>query len=243
MAQKTEISLFFQNLPKALENLRLVQLSDLHMGFWTSSSFLNEITDEIDRFKPDIICFTGDFLIRGQVKREAELLLFLQKLKAPFCFACLGNHDYEGKKPKNSLISLLKQTSFHLLHNETLLIKDLNTQIVGLGDIKPFDCLPEKAFEKSDQALFTLVLTHNPDSIPKLDSFRKDLILAGHTHGGQINLPLVWNLHTRLKNKAFKRGLIRKDTSQIYVNRGLGHHTLFRLFSPPEVLFATLRTL
>ncbi len=240
MAQKTEFSFYFKQLPSSLEGLKLVHLTDLHMGFWTSPHRLKKIIDKITEFKPDIICFTGDFLIRSRLKKENELFIFLNSLKAPYCFATLGNHDYNGTNPHEKLVSLLSKTSFKLLHNETCLLKSLGLQIVGLGDIKASACLPKKAFEEANQEIFTLVLTHNPDTVPQMEGFRKDLILAGHTHGGQINLPLVWNFHTRLKNKEFKRGLVKHSNWQMYVNRGLGRHTLFRLFSPPELLFARL---
>lgn len=239
MAEKTQITFTFPSLPEALEGFRLVHLSDLHMGRRTQSHILKKLIDEVSVFQPDLICFTGDFLTHSKLKKGGELLSFLNELKAPLCIASLGNHDYIDQEPHGELVSLLKKSPFKLLHNESF--RSDHFQIVGLGDLEPGKCLPKKAFSVAEEDLFTIALTHNPDTIPLFEEFRSDLILAGHTHGGQINLPIVWNLFTRLKHKQFKRGLIASETSQVYVSRGVGTHTLFRILSPPEIVLATLR--
>lgn len=142
----------------------------------------------------------------------------------------------------NELIDLLKQTPFQLLHNETLVlsIKNSKLNLCGLGE----HCLnkvdPEKAFQDYDQEFPGIILLHNPDGVPSIKDYPGQIILSGHTHGGQVNLPWMWKKFTLLENMQFKKGLVKYKDKWMYVNRGLGSVLPFRWFSPPEILLLTL---
>lgn len=137
----------------------------------------------------------------------------------------------------SELKALLNQTSFKLLHNQTTLIPVKNSylNLCGLGEYIAGQSDPRVAFANYNSAYPGILLAHNPDSIPALDNYPGQLILCGHTHGAQINLPWLWNKFTLLENQQFKRGLISYKERWVYVNRGLGGMTKFRWFSPPEL--------
>lgn len=137
------------------------------------------------------------------------------------------------------LTELLKKTPFTLLENTTVTLP-CGLNIVGLGDFGLGRCRPETAFAGYQKNLPGIVLSHNPDSAPHLLDFPGELILSGHSHGGQIHFPppfhKISQKLTRLENPDLARGLIRKRDKLIYVTRGLGCHKPFRFRSPPEIV-------
>lgn len=142
----------------------------------------------------------------------------------------------------HDLIECLKQTPFQLLHNETTVvrIKDSALNICGLGEHMLGRCLPELAYQKYDRRFPGIVLLHNPDGLPSLKGYPGDLVLCGHTHGGQVNIFGLSNKFMFLENPRMKRGLINFSNRHVYVNRGTGSVMPFRWFSTPELLLLTL---
>ncbi len=142
----------------------------------------------------------------------------------------------------DGLKELLKNGGIELLHNETVQLgkKKAQINVTGLGDYMTGQCQPQEAFKNYDYTLPGIVLSHNPDSYDMLEHYPGDLLLFGHTHGGQVNLPYIWKKVTPLKNKTFKSGLFHIDNRHLYVNRGLGSTFPFRWFAPPEIAQLTL---
>lgn len=136
----------------------------------------------------------------------------------------------------SSLSNLLTKTPFNLLHNQstTLSYNNCTFNVVGLAEYMTGQITPH-AFDGINPSYPTLVLLHNPDGVPSIDSCPGDLILSGHTHGGQLNLPWFWKRFTLLENFTFKSGLKNVSNKKLYINRGVGSSFPFRLFSPPEV--------
>ena len=138
------------------------------------------------------------------------------------------------------LCKCLRATPFKLLENSTVTLP-VGLNITGLGDLALGRCHPQAAFAGYNRQYPGLVLSHNPDSLPALLDFPGDWILSGHTHGEQIHLPWPkWGRRltqklARLENKNYTRGLFTVGDKHFYINRGLGCHKPFRLFSPPEI--------
>jgi len=283
----TKIELPTSQMCEKSGKIKILQLSDLHWSGNFSRSFQCKITQKINQLQPDIIVFTGDFLIQSRLESQDALLQFLNSLEAPFgCFAILGNHDYatyvtvnakgdydvEKDRSENlifkgfkrlfnrvrltskvseearetvahsELLQLITRSSFQLLHNKSqlLTINGCKLNVCGLGEYTLGCSQPKQAFENYDSNYPGIVLTHNPDSVPMLLNYPGDLILCGHTHGGQLNLPFIWKKFTRLENSQFKRGLKKIRKKHIYINRGVGSGIRFRWFSRPELTLFTL---
>ena len=152
--------------------------------------------------------------------------------------------DRAKKIPLNeSLIDLLKKTSIKLLHNQTDLIavKETKINLSGLGEYTLGRMDPEKAFSNLNPNYLHILLLHNPDGAPYLENYPIDIILSGHTHGGQVNLPGFWKKFTLLENIRFKKGIIKLQNGWLYVNRGIGSILPFRFFAPPEIVLLTLK--
>lgn len=144
---------------------------------------------------------------------------------------------------QKDLIQFLKATPLQLLHNETQLVPVKGTflNICGLGEYMLGKCIPEDAYKNYDPKYPGIILVHNPDGVKLLMDRPGDLILSGHTHGGQINLPYIWKKFTLLEDRSLYKGKFKRNGKWIYVNRGLGGVMKFRWFAPPELLVATLR--
>ena len=286
LIKTTRLSLPIFDLPDSLNGLQIVQFSDLHLNPGTSQSFLDKLVNKINRLKPDILVFTGDFLCNSKMEDRERLIATLNRMKAACgCFAIMGNHDYDQsvsinekgiydiqesqssmikqgfkrllspqypvgevsrqaeKVPiKPELLNALAETPFKVLDNttETLSISGARINITGLGEYMLGRCLPEKAFANYQNDVPGIVLTHNPDSFPLLESFPGDLTLSGHTHGAQVNLPFLWNHFTLMEQPQYKRGLFSLGSKWLYVNRGIGSVMPFRFLSTPEITTFTL---
>ena len=140
------------------------------------------------------------------------------------------------------LNSLLKETPFQLLHNQTVQIQVGSSalNLTGLGDHSLGRSLPNTAFKGYNPKYPGIVLSHNPDTFPSLKNYPGDLVLSGHTHGGQINLPWVWRRLSLMEYPEYKSGYHTLGTKQLYVSTGLGNIAPFRWFAPPELVQITL---
>lgn len=141
------------------------------------------------------------------------------------------------------LVALLKKSPFELLHNQTktVPVKGSALNVTGLGEYMLGRCDPAIAFQGYNPSYPGVVLAHNPDSVPLLEPYPGDLILSGHTHGGQINLPGIWKKYTVMENLAYaKAGLYCLGKKWLYVSRGVGSVLPFRLRSIPELVHITL---
>lgn len=141
-----------------------------------------------------------------------------------------------------TLIALLQKTPFKILDNShrKIKVKESYLNICGLGEYTLGKMDPEKTFQGYDKGFPGLILLHNPDGLPLLQDYPGEIVLCGHTHGGQVNLPWMWRKFTLMENERFKRGLIHDEGRCIYVNRGIGSCFSFRWFAIPELLVLTL---
>lgn len=141
------------------------------------------------------------------------------------------------------LIDLIQKTPFQLLNNETKQIsyKGCKLNICGLEEYTIGKFNPEKAFKDYLKEYPGIILSHNPDSLKVLKNYPGDLILSGHTHGGQVNLPFFWKKFTLLENPQLKSGLKSIGQKWVYINRGISAAMNFRWFAPPELTLITLK--
>lgn len=212
-------------------------------------SFLNRLQAPLGSF-----CIFGNHDYARYVSRNAKGLYDLapppnpvagvvKGLKALFSPSSLRNgvtNQAMGVGLHEQLCKLLRKTSFKLLENATSTLP-IGLNITGLGDLALGRCRPETAYAGYDPHYPGFTLAHNPDSLPLLLNCPGDWILSGHTHGEQIHLPWPkWGRKlskklARLENPDYTRGLFCIGSKQLYVNRGLGCHKPFRLFSVPEI--------
>jgi predicted MPP superfamily phosphohydrolase len=242
----------FPQLDPALVGLRLAQLSDLHLYYNTGAEYLGAQIQRCMSLSPDVIVLTGDFITRADGRYLGSLTDLVSKLQAPLgVFAVLGNHDWAvfegGHRPASSALAdrmeqTLTEGGVQVLRNRRHVLTRAGAalQLVGLDDLWSGRCAPEVAFEDVDPDLPTIVLAHNPDTIDLLKNRPGDWILCGHTHGGQVRLPLYGAIVVPVQNRRFDAGLFRVAGKRLYVNRGLGFVWQVRFNCRPEITLFTL---
>lgn len=239
------------NLPKSMDGLRIVQLSDVHSGSFPSKSNFLEIVGIVNSLNPDFIVITGDFINNNYRELQTTQDGFAA-MKAKYAvLGSLGNHDhYTGDKGHEQLINILKQSNVALLINESR-----NFEIGG--EILQFcgvDCnISGRTFMDLDSALAnvklekpSIMLCHDPREWDKCIRGRGiPLVLSGHTHGGQIGLETGKNVISPVKlvYKQFA-GLYKSGNEYLYVNRGVGTvGPPIRIGINPEIALITLKTI
>ena len=183
----------------------------------------------------------GDY----DTQREADGSLIVRGFKRLFASTAINQVVTAAAAttpPHPDWIALLADTPFELLNNETVTVEKGGAllNVCGFGEYMAGQMDLERAYAGYDASAAGILLLHNPDGIPFLRGRPGEVVLSGHTHAGQVNLPLLWKRFTLLENPIFKKGLVRYDERWVYINRGLGATLPFRWFAPPELLLLTL---
>ena len=254
------------DLPEHLAGTVVVQLSDFHFdGVRLSKPLLSKTLRKIRALNPDLIALTGDFVTHDP-SPIYELAAQLEQLPSRYgTVAVLGNHDIEMAGAKETVTQALEAAGVRVLWNAIATPMGEDFPVVGFADYWSGAFDPH-LLDRLDSQTPRLVLSHNPDTAEPLSKWRSDLILSGHTHGGQSYIPflgsgpLVWrrirqrvpkiirNRIPFLSDRCFKvvrhwewaQGLHRVGNSWLYVNRGLGTYFPGRFFCPPELTVITL---
>jgi len=255
--------LVFPNLPDSFDGLRIVQISDLHIG-----SFFNEYTkveaglQKIRDLKPDMILFTGD-LVNNSADEAEPWIDYLKKVEAPMGkYSILGNHDYgdyvnwESKDAKQAnldrLIEIHKEMGFDILLNENRRFEK-NGESFVLAGVENWGLPPfpqhgdlQKALNGSSNDDFQILLSHDPShwDAEVIKESDVDLTLSGHTHGMQFGVELGNIKWSPVKYKYPKwAGLYEIEKQKLYVNRGFGYIGYpGRVGIMPEITLITLKS-
>lgn len=239
------LELEFARLPAAFDGLKVVQFSDLHLGFHTHEKDIKSLMATITSQSPDIICFTGD-IVDNSAEPLAQAVPYLSSLHAPLGkYAILGNHDHWGQP--GEVIRMLKASGFIVLQNKHVIVKKEGSMIaiVGLEDLLIGRPNPEKALKGVPEGTFSLLLMHEPDYADTAATYPFDLQLSGHSHGGQVRLPFMGAVMTPKGSKRYIQGLYSMESNdmKLYVNRGFGVTKLpIRFLCSPELTVFTFKT-
>ena len=233
-------------LAQASGGVRLAHLSDFHAWNATPLSYVAHAVDRALQSRPDLIAITGDFITRQIIDRDAYLRILERLPHAAPTFAIFGNHDggawarrAGGLATTDEVRRLLEDAGMRVLWNEAVDISvgDIPLRLVGLGDLWAGELQAERAFHGSAKphAGPTIVLSHNPDSKELLKDYAWDLMLSGHTHGGQVIVPFVGAApFAPVEDKRFLRGLHEWEARLLHVSAGVGNLHGVRFNCPPE---------
>ncbi len=245
----TQIDMPLRNLPPSFEGFRIIQITDLHTGRATPVSFLEQIVQRVNEMPCDLVAVTGD-LVSRRGKWIPTVFDLLSKLKAP-TVVTLGNHDYtEGREPwygselADRIEKGLEERGIRVLRNEAIPIErpDGRIWIVGLEDFWSLKFSPQEALAGVSLDEPTIALSHNPDTIYALAKAGVQWVIAGHTHGGQMRLPILGPIVLPMRHKQFAIGHCQVANTKMYVSRGVGFKVRARFRCPPEVPCFTLRS-
>jgi len=236
-------------LPEAFEGLRIAQLSDVHIGPFTTADYIRRCVSITNELKPDVIALTGDY-ISWDPAVEGEVVHALAGLRAPDgVFACLGNHEEEGKLEESvSLlfaaegIRVLRQERASIQRNgEMLTLAGIDCPRGNTGDEYRGD-MKRRLQGLAVPGTVNVLLSHYPDVFHRAAEFGFDLTLAGHAHGGQLSLDFIRRgLNLAHVLYRYDSGWYEEDGAQLYVNRGIGTTSApIRLGARPEITLLQL---
>jgi predicted MPP superfamily phosphohydrolase len=233
-------------LPRAHDGLRIVQLTDVHVGPTIGRAFIEEIVRQTNALAPDIVAITGD-LVDGSVSELGEAVAPIANLRARHgVYFVTGNHEYFSDAP--AWMNELARLGIRVLRNERVTIgEDQDAfDLAGVDDRSaahhgglPPEAAVARALEGRDPARELVLLAHQPKSLLEAAAYGVGLQLSGHTHGGQ-----VWPFGYLVRlMQPFLSGLHRQGQSQIYVSRGTGYWgPPMRLGEPAEITHLTLES-
>ncbi|HOZ53428.1 MAG TPA: metallophosphoesterase [bacterium] len=252
ITRKYDFSIQKENLSS--KEIKVLIISDLHLGAYNNDFFLKRIVKKINKINPDIVVIPGDFSYYLNSDNIHLTFSELKNIKA-IKFAVLGNHDY-GKGEKDisqKLTSNLEMIGVLMLDNKTKTIEINNSiiRIVGLEDIwvgsPNYSILEKNNFD--EQIDLSLLIAHNPDTIYNIkdycsvekECFKSDLMISGHTHAGQIRLPWFYK-YVIPSAHGFNKGFYNVFETDIFVTPGIGNVVLpLRLFNFPEISLINLK--
>jgi len=233
-------TLAIQGLPRELEGLRVAQLSDLHAGAFLGRGDLGRVCDEVRALEPDLVVVTGDFITHG-VGDLALVLDDLARLRPRLgAFAIFGNHDYRGRR-EAEMERALGEIGVRVLRNACARFElgGAALCVVGIEDLeesKHVDVAAARADVREGD--FELVLCHHPGVVAHVARERCVAVLSGHTHGSQIDLPLV-----RRAGPAHPGLRARVGPTTLIVSRGLGAIGVpLRFGAPAEIVLVKFQS-
>jgi predicted MPP superfamily phosphohydrolase len=226
--------------------LRIVQLSDFHFQRRVPEKYIAHCIRTANAEHPDLVALTGDYIHKGPrfVDRIAEML---SQLSAPLgVYAVLGNHDHAVRNalgwrryPRlhQKIADALARHGIRVLHNELLTLEHAGGQfqLSGVDDLWSRRCRPDLALAQLNPELPHIMLAHHPRTIELLAGKRCDLMLSGHTHGGQIHTRRFGSPTLGRKMKRYAAGLYSVAESHLYVNKGIGYGLKIRYNRRPEI--------
>jgi predicted MPP superfamily phosphohydrolase len=237
-----------ENWPRDLDGLRIAVLSDIHSGgAFIDNNKLRLIVERTNQLQPEIIVILGDYMSgngRGSERVEPEIFsTILKDLRAPLgVYSVLGNHDwwYNGSKVRQGL----EQNGIKVLDNEVLKVEGRGNGfwLAGLADLWTRPQRIEATIEKVPVGEPVIALSHNPDIFPHIP-LRVPLLLAGHTHGGQVSLPFIGPvIEPSDFGQRFVAGHVVESGHHLFVTTGIGTSIVpVRFGVPPEIVLLTLR--
>ena len=246
----TKRTIPIRNLPDAFQGFRIAQISDIHLEEYTEPFYLEEFVRRINALKPDLVLLTGDFISAGPRafsfahKAAGVCAEILEGLTCPQRYAILGNHDVTVG-PEH-VIQPLQAHGTPVLVDSYVPIERGKDHIWLSGACDPgtSQCYLDMAIPPMANAP-VIFMAHEPDFVDAVVKHPRfpliDLMLSGHTHGGQVRLPVLGPLILPSMGKKYVEGLFHFDHMQLYVNRGVGTVGLpFRFNCPSELTELTL---
>ena len=236
--------------PRELDGLRIAVLSDIHAGgAFIDESKLRLIVERTNQLQPEMIVILGDYIAgdgrRHPLRMEPDVFApILKNFSAPLgVYSVLGNHDwwYDGAKVRASL----EQNGIKVLENEVVKVDARGTSLwlVGLADLWTRPQKVQETFALVPHDAPMIALTHNPDIFPAIPA-NVSLLLAGHTHGGQVRFPFIGSVvHTSRFGQQYERGHIIENNHDLFVTTGIGTSIMpVRFNVTPEIVLLIVKS-
>ena len=211
------------NLPLSFHGFTIAQLTDLHLGFLVTPSFIEGVVQKTNNLNTDIIVCTGDYVHDKNTTKEIDQVWpILSKLKAKHgVYSILGNHDHWADTNKS--LDWLQRSGQDIRHQCKTITKNGERIVIGgSGDFWEDELKIDETFSSTDENDCRILLSHNPDSVDTQFETPISLVLSGHTHGGQVVIPFYGAPIVPVQNKKYTSGLIETAKTNLFISRGIG---------------------
>lgn len=240
MLKVNESKIVSNVLPDSFNGTKLVHFSDLHYGSTIDEGNIDRVINKINMLKPDIVVFTGDLFFDEFEMSEEDIEVLSNSLNSINSklgkYIIYGNHDYY----RDEFLEVINKTDFKLLVNNYDVIYNTDNNpilIYGTDDVLYGDPLLSKLDDDNIKDInYRIVLTHEGDYVDEVLNYDVSLILSGHSHNGQINIPYLINFYLPDGSKEYYRPYYNVDDTPIYVSNGIGTSLLrLRFGSIPSI--------
>lgn len=236
-----EVTIYLDRLPKELDGFRIVHLSDIHHSPFTSLEHITRAVEISNSLKPDMFILTGDY-VSHETEYIAPMAEVMGTLVSEFgTYACLGNHDHWTDA--ELVTYFLRREGITVLNNQGFRFpaNGASFWLCGVDDLTAGRTDLRAALRGSRRDEMKLLLAHNPKILARAARAGVDLMLAGHTHGGQVRLRPTNEGLIMPRNRRIS-GLHQRKQTQVYITRGIGTVVLpVRYQCPPEISLLQLR--
>lgn len=234
--------------PEEIQKMRIVVFSDTHFGKSYNTEKIEKIVSKINKEEPDVVIFVGDLF--DNYYRDSELIDLeileknLSNVEAKYAkIGISGNHDIGGGAVR-VYEDLMARSGFSVLSNEVIKVNDEDIEVSGFSDM--FLGETDKDFYNINIDKYSIILSHEPDIVDDVVSETDALMISGHTHGGQVNLPVITNYTLPLGGKKYKNGLFENvsvnNNIDLIVTKGIGTTVYpLRFRSVPEIMVIELK--
>ena len=238
-----EIALY-ENISDKYNGLKIVQISDIYYGNNVNKDDLKKIVKNINLIKPDIVFFTGDLMYKDN-KDSTDVANILSKINTELGkYYITGDNDYND----DTVNDILNKSGFNSLDNKyELIYKDKEPILIsGISTKKDKTNIEDKLKDTyeylNNNSNYSILIMHEPNIIDKIEYEKFNLILAGHTNGGVVRIPLLGGIILPEDNYLYGKDYYKKKDTKIYISNGLGNDEVnFRLLNKPSFNFFRLR--
>lgn len=237
-----EIDVESNQIPGEFDGKRIVFISDVHFGSWPffDQKRTENLVNQVNALHPGMILLGGDY-VSDDPQYINPCFAVLSKLDAPLgVYGVLGNND-----PQNESLEAMKNANITYIGNNGFWIKNGSAKIRvgGVGDMLTDTQNQGAAIGNAGENDFVMLISHNPDFFPLLEKSKADIMLSGHTHGGQITFFGLFapTVHSKYGNK-YRTGVIKDNSSTLVVSNGIGTIILpMRFFARPQIIVLDLK--
>ena len=230
-------------ISNSYDGLKVVHFSDLHYKKVITEKRVKDLVKEINKIEPDIVFFAGDLLDNDYKLTNKDINFLIEQLssiKSKYgSYAVMGDNDYSNEEVVNNIYI---QSNFTLLRNESTILYNENNEKIFIGGIDSYS--KNKAnidmLNNTDDTLYKIILLHEPDYIVKVINRipNTNLILAGHSINGSINILGIKNMLLPKDAKKYYKPYYKINNTDIYISNGIGVDKVnFRLFNTPSINF------
>lgn len=243
-----EYRIFDTDIPESFHGLKLIHLSDIHYGRTINKKELETLVEKVNSLNPDIIVFTGDLIDKDTKltdSKRLDIIKALQKLDPIINkYAITGNHDFQFKEYSSILLEsgfINLDDNYDIVYNksyEPIMIAGLKTYLSSKKnmDDRMIDINKYISNNKDTGPKFKILLMHEPDLIDEVQIENFDLVLAGHSHNGQVRLPFVGATILPPKAKKYYKEHYLINNTDLYISSGIGTSTInFRFLNKPSI--------